>query len=331
MRWSRAFPTWPLAALLVLVVPVAACNTGTHHGLGSNAKRTSTKAQPIALGIAVADPGNTRLLDSDLALLKHPPAVIAWTQSWSDPLFYDDQRAAVLGVGAVPLIYWTSIGDSRRRSLTDIASGKDDAYLRQSAELVKTWPGEVMIAVDPEMNVRHSVYGTSSASNTAAEFIAAWRHVVSVFRSQGVKNVLWVWAPNVNCQGGCNFQGYYPGNSWVDWVGLVGFNYAADHELPWMTFSELFRSSYDELSSLSNKPMLIAATSSTAAGGNKAIWITEAFKTIDTMTRVHAVVWFDRKKELNWRFNSSSSALHAFQQVDSSAEYRGTLSTVRAP
>ena len=76
--------------------------------------------------------------------------MIAWTQSWSDPLFYDDQRAAVLGVGAVPLIYWTSIGDSRRRSLTDIASGKDDAYLRQSAELVKTWPGEVMIAVDPK-------------------------------------------------------------------------------------------------------------------------------------------------------------------------------------
>ena len=49
-----------------------------------------------------------------------------------------------------------------------------------------------------------------------ADFIAAWQHIYAVFQKAGVTNVIWLWCPS----GTNNPSAYYPGASYVNWVGF---------------------------------------------------------------------------------------------------------------
>ena len=125
------------------------------------------------------------------------------------------------------------------------------------------------------MNLSDNTWGPGVNGNTPEEFVAAWRHVVSVFRAVGATNVLWVWSPNVDCGGQCPFDAFYPGDAWVDWVALDGYNYGPVDDVPWMSMAQIFGPSYDDLTALTTKPLMIAETASTEEGGDKAAWITE--------------------------------------------------------
>jgi hypothetical protein len=72
----------------------------------------------------------------------------------------------------------------------------------------------------------------ASGSNnfgTPADYIAAYRHVVDIFRAQGVTNVTWVWQPTafafrVKPSDRRYYLNWYPGDAYVDNVGFDGYN-----------------------------------------------------------------------------------------------------------
>ena len=97
-----------------------------------------------------------------------------------------------------------------------------------------------------------------------------------IFRSAGADNVRWVWTPNVDGGGQYPFRRFYPGDRWVDWVGLDGFNWAKRGE--WQSFTDLFGSSYETLSRISSRPMIVAETGSSQSGGDKAAWVSSALR-----------------------------------------------------
>jgi hypothetical protein len=181
---------------------------------------------------------------------------------------------------------------------------------------------EVLIRFGHEMN--GNWYGWSG--NPTA-YVEAWRHVVSVFRQVGASNVKWVWSPNVD-NGSYPFAAYFPGDSWVDYVGLDGYNWgtAGIGVNKWQSLAQVFTSSYEQITQLSSKPVMITEMSSSEAGGDKASWITTGFlHTIpEHFPRVTAVIWFDRNQEEDWRIASSSASLEAYRQVVSSSLYGGT-------
>jgi beta-mannanase len=182
------------------------------------------------------------------------------------------------------------------------------------------------------MNLTGSPFGPGVDGNTPADFVAAWRYVVNRFAADGVTNVKWVWSPNVDCGGTCPFDAFYPGNSYVDYVALDGYNYSSVDSQPWMSFRAVFTSSYADITALSTKPVIIGETASADAGGNKATWIKTAFTTTIPVTfpRVVAVVWFDRVKETDWRVNSSPASLAAWRHVVASPTYQVSLSAAVA-
>ena len=55
--------------------------------------------------------------------------------------------------------------------------------------------------------------------------MAAWRHIVTVFRQQGADNVTWLWTVNiVDQKGGIpSPAAWWPGASYVTWVGIDGY------------------------------------------------------------------------------------------------------------
>jgi hypothetical protein len=294
----------------------------------SPASGTTTAAAPIALGISGADTSSDPVgLNAYENVVGHAPADDMFFQDWSEPLYYTSQMSALKGAGITPIITWEPELSTGGIPLSQIAAGDYDGYITASAKLAVAWKGTVFIRFAHEMNLPGSLFGNGIPGQTPADYIAAWRHVVTIFRENGATNVQWVWSPNVNCNGQCPFTQFYPGNSYVNWVGLDGYNYGPSLGSPWTSLLNVFQGSYAAITALTSKPLMIAETASAEIGGSKAAWITQGFLTdIPTyLPRVRAVVWFNRVKETDWRVNSSATSLAAWKTVVSSPLYAGNL------
>lgn len=97
-----------------------------------------------------------------------------------------------------------------------------------------------------------------------AQFIAAWRRVVTVFRQAGVRNVQWVFNPTTDTYPGTtDVRLIYPGSAYVDVLGLDGYNWGSGKGLQWRSFSEVYRVQYQRVVALDpNKPVWICEISS---------------------------------------------------------------------
>lgn len=323
MNASTARKIKNLAAAAALVVLSAALLVGPASAAGA----------PIKLGVYTAAQGqlgapeDAAWLDNYAATVGRNPDIVMDYSNVTDPLLTQREISNLQARGETPLVTWQlfqSGYSGPTMSLDDLAAGNYDSYLHKAAALAKTLPFEVMIRFGHEMN--GDWYGWSG---NPSGYVNAWRHVVSVFRQDGATNVKWVWSPNVEYDGSYPFASYFPGDSWVDYVALDGYNWGTAGQGPdrWESLNEVFASSYAKITQLSSKPVIIAETSSSEAGGNKADWIREGFlKTIpQKFPRVAAVLWFDRDAEEDWRINTSSAALAAYREVVASTLYGGNV------
>lgn len=251
------------------------------------------------------------------------PAIILSYKRWDVKPFYKPELDQIAKRGAMPMVSWEPWSSSGKPAkLWAIARGRYDGYVRRSAQMAKAWGKPIMLRFAQEMNGEWAPWEQGHVGATPQSFILAWRHLVSVFRQVGADNVRWVWCPNVNT-GNSPFMQYYPGNSWVDWVGLDGFNWGGS--IGWRPFSEIFAGSYEELTRRTSKPVVIAETGSGQTGGDKAAWVTSALtRELANFSRVRAVVWYNAVDRADFRIDSSPSALAAFRRGIASPLYAGT-------
>lgn len=320
MSAPRATSSLLVAAAIVMSLVMSACGGTSTPIAGAPARSIAAlaAARPaVALGVNTADAPSVAQARLFAELAGRRPQVVMWYQSWSEPLFYVDQVRALAADGYIPIINWHPAGSpSSRYTLLAIASGEFDAYIRASARSAARWGRPMFLDLAQEMNIPGYAWSPGVNGNTPALYVRAWRHVVSIFRAEGARNVRWVWAPNTDCDGRCPFAAFYPGDSWVDWVGLDGYNLAGAHGGPWKQFQRVFAGSYDALTSLTHKPVMIAETASAVSGGSKAQWILNIpGALLNSFPRVRLLVWFDRIKEADWRINSSPSSLSAFRTI----------------
>jgi beta-mannanase len=246
-----------------------------------------------------------------------------------DPL----QMNAVTARGAMPVVTWMpwegDLGPNQPAyALRTILAGTHDAYIRRWARAAAAWGRPFYLRFAHEMNGNWYPWSPGLNGNTSAEFVAAWRRIHDIFHQEGAANVRWVWSPNVLTAGAGPFTAMYPGDAYVDWVALGGYNFGPAQPFGvWQSLGQIFGHSYDQLTALTSRPVMIAETASTEAGGHKAAWITQGLLTdVPTrLPRVRAVIWFHENKEADWRINSSAAALAAFRQIAASATYGGRL------
>jgi endoglucanase len=221
-------------------------------------------------------------------------------------LYYSSQRTGIDARDVTPLITWSPGPDF---SPSTLLAGGYDSYLIAQARAAKAWGRPIMVRMFHEMNGTWNSYGYTKQS--PADFVASWRHVVDIFRAQGVTNVSWVWSPNIYGFGQtAPFDAYYPGDAYVDWVALDGYNYGTT----WRSFAQLYTASYNDITGLSAKPLMVAEWGCSPSGGNEAAWITDAFVQVATaMPRIRAIVAFDHSREADFRVDSSSAVLSAYQ------------------
>ena len=113
------------------------------------------------------------------------------------------------------------------------------------AQAVKTFGQKFFLRWGHEMNGNWYPWdGANNGANLAATttFISAYRHIHDLFVAAGATNALWVFCPNVDSVPGDSWnqwQNYYPGDAYVDWMGFDGYNWGTVQTTStWQTFPD---------------------------------------------------------------------------------------------
>lgn len=241
---------------------------------------------------------------------------------------------AIHDLGSVPLITWEPwltdfdgrlhprlpLRESREQhGLAAVARGDYDFYLSTWATDAARFGHPIMVRLGHEMNDPYR-YPWGPQNNTKEEYIAAWRHVVTLFRAEGANNVIWVWSPHVAYT---YWELYYPGSDYVDWVATGALNFGPIAQWSqWWSFHEIFGTKYEALAAF-GKPVMVAEFGSLAVGGNRADWYRRALEAIPNQyPAVKALLFFNVRSDqtttyqrVDWTITADSSVRAAVREA----------------
>jgi hypothetical protein len=250
-------------------------------------------------------PASYRPVGEFARIASRSPNLVGYYSGWAEPFKIAFAREA-RSHGAAPFVQIDPTG----ASVSAIAAGVYDAYLRSYADQVRDYGHPVVIGFGHEMNAPWYSWGYGHVS--PATFVAAWRHLVTVFRQQGADNVTWLWTIQADAPGtGAPIASWWPGSRYVTWVGIDGFYYRQSD-----TFASVFGRTIDQVRSLTNLPILLSETA-VAPTGNQFGDILRLFQGV-TADKTLGLVWFDIAQHgglyhQNWRLEDSTSAQAAFR------------------
>jgi mannan endo-1,4-beta-mannosidase len=229
------------------------------------------------------------------------PQLVLYYSGWFEP-FQASFARTVAEHGAVPLVQINPNGVS----LAAIAHGRYDGYLNSYAQAVRAYHHPVILSFGHEMNGDWYPWGYRHESPSV--FVAAWRHIVTLFRTLKARNVTWLWTVNVVHKGGsiARPDPWWPGKSYVTWVGLDGYYYK-----PSWKFAPLFGPTIAAVRQLTDDPILIAETSAAPATDQPAK-IADLFAGV-RLYGLLGFIWFDSVHNEDWRLNNPT-AVAAFRQ-----------------
>jgi Glycosyl hydrolase family 26 len=253
------------------------------------------------LGVYVAGaPDSYSGIDQFARSIGRQPNIVLYYQSWLKQ-FQTTFATEAVEHGATTLVQ-LSTGNAQ---LAGIARGQYDTYWRSYADEVKAFGRPVILSLDHEMN--GDWYSFGYKHTPPGTFVAAWRHVVTIFRQQGANNVTWMWTVNIEDSGDnktANPDLWWPGGSYVNWVGIDGYYYSWSE-----TFDPLFGPTIADVREITNDPILIAETGVALAAGQPEKF-GDLFKGVRTFGLLGFVL-FDQnglhKYIQTWRISNSAS------------------------
>lgn len=213
---------------------------------------------------------------------------------------------------------------------TGVAGSFDD-YLRQYARDIVATGLPLGIRLDHEMNGNWYPWAEGVNGNSRGEFVQMWQHVHDIFEAEGANQlVVWIWSPNiVNNLPSANkpfeyLQSLYPGDAYVDWVGLSGYMrppYKTDQTF---TFDYTFGPSLNQLRQITSKPIFLAEIGASETGGHKTEWVTSFFDGLARPENADVIgfAWFNlavtgyvegQRATNDWRIDSRADSLAAFR------------------
>ncbi len=232
------------------------------------------------------------------------PNLTGYFSGWGEP-FKTRFASTARAHGAATLVQI----DPTDASVAGIAAGDYDSYLRAFAAGVRDFGHAVVIGFGHEMNATWYTWGYGHV--LPSTFIAAWRHVVTVFREAHADNVTWLWTIQARIRGSGPIRDWWPGASYVTWVGIDGYYF-----LPSDKFATVFGSTIGEVRTFTTRPILLSETSVGPAAGQPA-------KIRDLLQGMAAyqtlgLVWFDITQHAgiyhqDWRLEDSAAAERSFR------------------
>ena len=227
------------------------------------------------------------------------PNIASYYSGWFEPFWTSFAKSASQH-GAVPLVQI----DPTDVSVAAIAAGRYDRYLVGYAKSVRAYGDPVILSFGHEMNGTWYSWGRRETPPTV--FIAAWRHIVTVFRTARARNVTWLWTVNVIKPRARRAApaAWWPGASYVTWVGIDGY-----YDTPSELFTSVFGPTITAVRGVTQDPIIIAEAAASPSAGQPA-------KIADLFAGVRAYgllgfVWFDATAQY---LITSPAAIAAFRR-----------------
>lgn len=263
-------------------------------------------------------PWSTGEIDTMAKAAGAHPTIVQFFVKWTED-FRPESVPQTYKQGALPVISWepwAGVKYGRNQptyALSNIISGKFDPYITKFATAVRDQKWPVAIRFAHEMNGNWYPWSEQTSGNRRGDYVEAWRHVHDLFQQVGATNVIWVWSPNIiRPVRSIALDPLYPGDDYVDWVGLVG--YAVEES----TAAAVFQPTMTVVRKFTGKPFLITETG-VQAGPHRLAWITDFFHWIGQQPDVVGFIWFEFSKEqggtADWRFNANPTTAKAFRDA----------------
>jgi mannan endo-1,4-beta-mannosidase len=167
----------------------------------------------------------------------------------------------------------------------DIARGAQDRYIMRFARSLARFHGTVWLRYAHEMNGYWYPW-----SRDAQAYRWAWRRIVRLFHVAGARNVRFVWSVNTNLYEPAgvwlaNARRYWPGERYVDDVGVTVIDFGGDKDYPVPRFAPRLRALHREF----RKPLVLAETNTDWSG--RVGWLRDLRAMLAGMPWVRAVMW----------------------------------------
>jgi mannan endo-1,4-beta-mannosidase len=292
-----------VVALVVAIIKFSGVSSST------SVSSAPAQAQQIQyLGVyEPSAPGSYSGVEQFAHAVGRQPNLVSYYSGWGEK-FQEAfaETAAKYGASTIVQIDPTNI------SLAKIASGMYDSYLTSFADEVAAFGHPVIISFGHEMNGYWETWGYHHTP--PATFIAAWRHIVTLFGQQGADNVKWLWQVNSLSSQTGPVRDWWPGSQYVTWVGISGYYY-----LPGDTFDNVFNPVIIAIRQFTQDPLLIAETAVGPQAG-QVRGINDLFAGI-RIENALGLVWFDQHsygglyKGEDWRLEDNHMAVAAFRSA----------------
>lgn len=179
----------------------------------------------------------------------------------------------------------------------DVLNGQYDEFLKNYAKTVSDFDHPVLFRLGNEMNGDWCPYSSYHTSKDTVIFKEFYRYIHKIFTEAEADNVIWVWNPNGKSFPDFQWNDavmYYPGDAYVDIVGLTAYNtgtyYSGEN---WTEFAALYDPIYAEYTALYGQPLMITEFASSSVGGDKNQWIRNMFAQINAYENIKIAIWWD--------------------------------------
>jgi hypothetical protein len=283
---------------------------------------------------------------------------VAWayfSNNWGKKIrFPSGAVRRIAAAGSVPFIRlmarngWRATGPDPRYTLQRIISGAFDEELIAWGRAAAKWGRPMLVEFGTEVNgswfpwngtwnggARTTGFGDPAKADGPERFRVAYRHVRDTIEAGGARNLTWFFHVDDNslpARRWNSISAYYPGDRYVDWVGVSVYGPLTAEE-PWAPgFAEAMRRVYPRLTSLSGKPIALLEFGA-RQGPRKAGWFRQAFRAITSgrFPRLKAVsVWSEAWQNgdgtvSNLRIDSDRRTLRVYRQFAGRSVFASNL------
>jgi len=243
----------------------------------------------------------SKMVDNEFNLIS---LYLAWDKNFEDS-FPTGLIDSIYAQQSTPVITWEPWVNTFEDEVKDehlfnlINTGYFDRYIARFAKTLKALDKPIFLRFAHEFdNPFYPWY--LEGNEAAAQYKAAWVHTYEIFKKQGADNVIWIWNPWKSK----NIASYYPGEAYVDWIGVNALNYGnLNNDGQWREFEELYQPFHDEIQKLPPTPIIISefGTLNNNAEESASDWIDRAVSAIESnFKEIKSIIYFNSQVDNNW-------------------------------
>ncbi len=273
----------------------------------------------------------------------------SFSQNWYNGIYYPKEEIHIINdLGIIPYVRFMprssdeEFYDETKFTLNNIIEGKFDNDLKNWAKDSKEDGIPIIIDFAVEMNGDwfpwsgyyngagdKTKYGDPNYYDGPERYRDAYRHIIDIFRAENITHITWFFHVDIYSNPNEDWNQpkyYYPGDDYIDWIGISCYGPMNTGENYWELFSEILEERSNSILEISNsKPFAVLefGVTDNSRMGNKSEWLKDAFRTILNKKPIKFSAisyWHENWEEENGdlaliRVDTSNSSLKIFREL----------------